>query len=213
MRISHRYRFIFFSFPKTASSTVRHFLDPYCDVRPVRRLVDVTDDNPFHPHMRPERARDVFDRLGWDFGGYTRFTCVRNPWARLVSLYHHIRREETPPPFRDWLLSLTADDPSEKRLWRRYGSWPLEDFIEDRDGNILVDQVLRTEDLDTQLIPFLKSLGVPIADGHAVPRRNASGRGADHRSFYTPSSAGLVRKLYPREIERFGYRFDKATKN
>ncbi|MEM6797420.1 MAG: sulfotransferase family 2 domain-containing protein [Acidobacteriota bacterium] len=183
MRISHRHRLIFFSFPKTASSTVRHVLDPYSDVRPVPRLVDVHDDNPFHPHMRPERVRECFDRLGWDFGGYTRFACVRNPWARLVSLYRHLGREESRPPFREWLLGLTADDPQEKRLWLRYGSWPLERFLKDRDGNVLVDKVLRTEDLDSRLIPFLRSLGVPIEEGREVPRRNRAGRVDDYRRF------------------------------
>lgn len=207
MRISHRHRFIFFSFPKTASSTLRHFIDPVSDVRPVRRFTDVNPDNPFHPHMRPEEAKGCFERFGWDFAGYTRFTCVRNPWARLVSLYHHIGRGESPPPFPEWLRNLTVDDVAEERLWLRFGRWPFERFIQDRDGNVLVDKVLRTEDLDKTLIPYLRDIGVPIARGRVLPRRNHSGAGSGYRPFYDAPSAALVRELFAYEVESFGYRF------
>ncbi|MCG8456047.1 MAG: sulfotransferase family protein [Holophagales bacterium] len=207
MRISHRHRFIFFSFPKTASSTLRHFIDPFSDVRPVRRYADVSEDNPFHPHMRPEEAREWFERFGWEFARYTRFTCIRNPWARLVSLYHHIGRSESPPPFGDWIRSLTADDAAEERLWLRYGRWPFERFIRDRDGNVLVDKVLRTEDIDETLIPYLRRIGVPIAGGRVLPRRNHSGAGSGYRTFYDPRTAALVRELFAYEVEHFGYSF------
>ena len=207
MRISHRFKLIFFSNPKTGSSTVRHFIDPYCDVRPVLNVREVHADNPFHPHMRPEEARSCFDELGWDFGSYARFVCVRNPWARLVSLYHHIARSETPPPFDDWLSTLTVDDESDLRLWHRYGRMPLDRFIQDRQGNVLVDRVLRTEDIDDQLIPYLRSLGLPIPFGTVIPRRNHSGSGSRYQSFFSPDTAELVAELHRYERVHFGYRF------
>ena len=92
MRISHRYRFIFFANPKTGSSSVRHFLNSYTDVMPVRDYRERTADNPFYPHITPKETRRLFEDYGWDFYGYTKFVFVRNPWDRLVSLYEHIRR-------------------------------------------------------------------------------------------------------------------------
>jgi len=207
MRISHRFKLIFFSNPKTGSSTVRHFIDPYCDVRPVRNVREVKADNPFHPHMRPEEARSRFAELGWDFGSYSRVVCVRNPWARLVSLYHHVARSETPPPFEDWLLTLTEDDTSDLRLWYRYGRMPLDQFIQDRDGNVLVDRVLRTEDIDELLILYLRSIGLPIPYGTVIPKRNHTGHGQRYQRFFSQASAELVGELFRYEILHFGYRF------
>ena len=79
MRISHRYKFIFFANPKTGSSTVRQFLDPFSDVRAVINYQHITPENPFYPHIPPKETRDLFQQFGWDFNGYTKFVFVPKP--------------------------------------------------------------------------------------------------------------------------------------
>jgi len=207
VRISHRHHFVFFSNPKTGSSTVRQFLDPWCDVRPARNLASVDDDNPFHPHMRPEEARDAFDRFGWDFGRYTRFVCVRNPWARLVSLYHHVGRTEELPPFPAWLRTVTDRSNETFPPWRRYGAIPLDRFVRDRRGSVLVDRVIRTEELDRELLPYLRGVGLPIPEDAPLPLRNQSGAGRDYPRYYTAETAALVEALFRYDVVNFGYRF------
>lgn len=207
MRISHRHRLILFSNPKTGSSSVRRFIDPFCDVRPVRRYHDRTPDNPFYPHMRPEEARECFERFGWDFGGYARLVCVRNPWARLVSLYHHIRRSDALPPFEDWITTLSHECADDRLRWRKYGVFSLEHFVKDRSGNVLVDRVIRTEDLDRELVPALRALGLPVAADATIPRHNHSGAGSRYVEAYSDRSADLVRDLFRYEVVHFGYEF------
>ena len=64
-----------------------------------------------------------------------------------------------------------------------------------------------------EMLRVLKPGGILVVadwnqrDDRQVPRRNQFGRRRDYRQFYNPSSSGLVRELYAREIERFGYRF------
>ena len=86
LRISHRHRFIFFANPKTGSRSVREVLDPFSEVHG-RPADDVTPDFPFYNHMRPCDLRPVFAQKGWDFDAYFKFVMVRNPWARMVSLF------------------------------------------------------------------------------------------------------------------------------
>lgn len=212
MRISHRYRFVFFANPKTGSSTVRQLLDPYTDVHPVRNFCERTAANPFYPHMRPEEARPLFDDFGWDFDGYTKFTFVRNPWARLVSLYEHVHRRVTaPPPFSRWVQSVRpygeggGGQPWER--WRRYGAYSIERFIKDAAGAVLVDRVLRLEDIDQALPPFLEALGLPVAAETLLARRNRRTRTRPYADYYTPAAVEYVRDLYRYDIVHYGYEF------
>lgn len=212
MRISHRHRFVFFANPKAGSSTVRRLLDPYTDVHPVRNFRERTAANPFYPHMRPEEARPLFHDFGWDFDGYTKFTLVRNPWARLVSLYEHIHEHEAaPPPFPAWVQSVRPYDeggggqPWER--WRRYGAYSIEHFIKDESGGVLVDKVLRLEDIDDVLLPFLAAVGLPVAAAGAVERSNRGKRTRPYTGYYTPAAVEHVRQLYRYDIVHYGYEF------
>ena len=104
MRISHRYKFVFFANPKTGSSTVRSFLKPYSDVVSVKNHHYTNEDNPFYPHMTPAEARSFFEQFGWHFNAYRKFVFVRNPWARLVSAYEHYKRSTGATlAFKNWL--------------------------------------------------------------------------------------------------------------
>jgi hypothetical protein len=200
MRISHRHRFIFFANPKTGSSSVRQFLDPYADVRPARNYLTRTPHNPFYPHMTPREVREVFRRYRWDFEGYTKFVFVRNPWARLVSLYSHIRRSEALPCFAEWLSTVQSDGPGgggeSWQRWRRYGTYSIQHFITDERGEI--EQALR---------PFLASLGLTGLADKPVQHRNRRLNGPHYTTFYTAESAAIVRDRYRYDIETYGYRF------
>ncbi|MGR8935812.1 MAG: sulfotransferase family 2 domain-containing protein [Gammaproteobacteria bacterium] len=212
MRISHRHQFIFFSNPKTGSSTVRQLLNPYADVMPVRNFQCLTDANPFYPHMRPEETRPLFRRFGWDFEGYTKFAFVRNPWARLVSLYEHIHRDaDEKIPFTNWLFTVMPYDRGgggeDWERWRRYGAYSIEHFIKDSSGNILVDKVLRLEDIDRALIPYLSTLGLAMNNMLPIGHKNRGAK-SDYRDYYNAETREHVADLYRYDIVNFGYGFD-----
>ncbi len=212
MRISHRHRFIFFARPKTGSSSLRQFLNPYSDVLPVKNHLERTPDNPFYPHMRPIEVREQFRARGWNFEGYTKFVCARNPWARIVSLYRHVQ-EASPetPDFSQWLLSLDPDGAGgggeDWQRWRRYGSYTLESYVGDEQGSPLVDVILRLEDTATELRPFLETLGLPGLAEREIPHSNNRAQGESYTRFYDEASRDRVAALYRGEIKQFGYVF------
>jgi hypothetical protein len=212
MRISHRYRFVFFANPKTGSSSVREVIDPYSDIRPPRNYAMRTRENPFYPHIPPAEARDHFRRFGWDFDGYTKFVFVRNPWAKLVSLYEHIRRGPDPvPSFDEWVYTINPDgtgDGAHHAPWRRYGSCSIEHFIKDASGGVLVDKVIRLEDIDHALRPFLEAIGLPVRANGPIPHKNRRRNGAAYTSYYTPDAVVHVRDLYHYDIVNYGYEFE-----
>lgn len=230
MRISHRHRFIFFSNPKTGSESIRALLDPYSDVVgvPYRKR---TPENPFYSHIRPVEVRELFEERGWNFEAYYRFTFVRNPWARLVSLYEMVFSTSAPrllawPPartirealgahpspagFRRWLKGTTPEGigggGTVNRRWQRYGTYTLREFAGDEAGTLLVDQVIRLEDVDWALEPALARVGIPTPEQLKAPRVNARSH-AHYATYYDDRSAALVAARYADEIASYDYRF------
>ena len=88
MRISHKKKFIFLANPRSASTSIRKILDPYSDIS--SKLISEVDQNfPFYHHITALELKNIFEKKGWDWDSYTKFCIIRNPYERIVSLYHH----------------------------------------------------------------------------------------------------------------------------
>lgn len=218
MRISHRHRFVFLSYPRTASRSIRSLLDPYSDIESTN-ITRVSDKSPFSHHMPAKEAKAIFDDRDWDWFGFARFCVARNPYARIVSLYHHHRQMRkmgapglalfpkikarikyslTPvPSFRDFVL---------KTVKNRRIAMPLHDFIFDDSGNCLVDDVLRFESLADELPAYLQRLGIKTQAAE-MPEVGISGI-QSYRAFFDDSTRRFVADFYQYEIDRFEYSFE-----
>jgi len=214
MRISHRYKFIFFCNPKTGSESVRELLGPYSDVSSTIYLKR-TPENPFYSHISPVETRNIFMKFGWDFDSYTKFVFVRNPWARLVSLYEMIYQKASAginkPDYPSWLYTVLPYGPGaggeDWKRWRKYGSYSLDNYASDETGKLLVDKVIRLEDIDTELPAFLLKLGIPEAEKLHIPHINA--RIKQHYAvYYTEAAREYVARMYKYDIEHYGYEFE-----
>lgn len=229
MHISHRYKFIFFSFPKTGSESVRALLDPYSDIRGIP-FWERDGDNPFYSHISPAEVKALFEERGWNYEEYYKFTFVRNPWARLVSLYNMIYftraprsltgkvraaiRRFTSPSFKQWLKKTRTDGdgaggPPDQR-WQVYGTYSIESYTRDDDGKPLVDEVLKLEEIDSTLPVLLKRIGIPDADSLHVPRVNTR-RARDYSDYYDAETIELVAQRYRYDIEHFDYHYQDIT--
>lgn len=212
MRISKKHRFIFFSNPKTGSECVRELLDPVSDVRGVS-FRDATPQFPYHSHMRPVELRAVMENTVASFDDYYRFTFVRNPWARLVSLYKMLLLAEPDFPllFTEWLPTIRADGPGGggggAQPWRQYGAYTLQAFAGDGEGRLLVHDVFRLEDIG-EVVGHLRARGFIEDDGAAIPMINASSNRTPFRDYYDAAARDLVAERYREDIETFSYSFD-----
>jgi len=214
MRISHKYKFVFLATPRTGSTTVRKVLDDYSDIISVR-ISQKNRQFPFYDHISAAELKQIFDRKGWQWEDYRTFCVVRNPFDRVVSLYHHhlkmrdrrdnksllsnIRDALTPEPsFKKYVFSINP----RKRL-----TTALEYFIGDRTGsNMLVKDVLMFEHLTRDLPDYLGSIGIQVSE-EDIPHLNASDNRNDYRKYYCEDTKRRVSDLYRYEIERFGYTF------
>jgi hypothetical protein len=213
VRISHKYRFVFFAFPKTGSESVRKALDPLSDVRG-QMAIDfgkTADGEDIIPdHATPMEVRALFREKGWPFEEYFRFVFVRNPWTRLVSLYRFIQQPGTKAPFEEWLLNSRTsgrgggEEGQVIRRSRRFGTYTLDNFVCDETGTRLVDQVFRMEDMAS--VPAqLRGRGIPIA-GDFIPAVNRQPP-VDINAYYTPALRAVVAMRYAKDIAEFHYRY------
>lgn len=219
MRISHRHNFIFLAYPRTASRTIRSLLDDAADLSGVH-LSQVTAENPFHHHMTARAAKQAFDRLGWDWHSYHSFCVVRNPYARLLSLFKRRREKEDRWDARlhpvhnltSWLfarlparlafnLFVLTRDP------QRGVACSLPAFTFDAQGRNLVSGVLQFEYLDEQLPASLEILGLAV-NAQELPKLNRSNDQSSYVGWYHPLTIRQVERNYAYTIEKFGYRFD-----
>ena len=212
MRLSHEYKFIFFANPKTGSESVRKILDPYSNVC-ATTFRNRSQENPFYSHITPVETRDIFFRLGWDFDSYHKFCFVRNPWAKIVSLYKMIfAKSIIKPRFNRWIYEIEPNgiggggDDADR--WRKYGAYSIENYVSDESGSFLVDKIIKLEDIHTQLIPLLEKIGIPKASSLSIPNLNSSSVHKKYSTYYNKKSMLHVKRLYKYEIEKFDYYFE-----
>jgi hypothetical protein len=226
MQISHQYKFIFFSFPKTGSESVRALLEPYSDIHGIPYWVR-TEEHPFYSHISPAEVKYLFEQRGWDYENYYKFTFIRNPWARMVSLYYMIYHTNPPnnlfgrlryrfrshnaPSFKEWLRSTRPDGPGAggppDQRWQVYGSYSIASYILDKNGRDLVDEVLKLEEINQRLPELLERIGIPDAKDLAIPFVNKRAS-KNYREYYDAEADKLIRTRYRYDIDRFVYSFD-----
>ena len=156
-------------------------------------------------------ATTISEHFPEAWSSYKKFCVVRNPWTKTVSDYFwRIKNTKTPPSFEDFVAAVERRDPLGGIVRVRYhDNWPLYTI----DDQIVADEVIRFENLVPDLTAACARLSIPF-DGW-LPRakgshRPKSGKKSDPWSFYTPELRDTVGRLYEKEINAFGYRFEGA---
>ena len=179
--VDERRRFIYFAVPKCGSTTILH------DLFAGRHTL---------PSRDPER----------DLGDYFKFTFVRNPWDRMVSNWEMFTND---PAARAQLRSMTDRDLQELSTFEAFVDFadrvknhhwqPQAIFLPEQ-----LDFVGRLESFDTDFAHACASIGKPLS---VAPRRRARATTSPYWTHYTPELAATVARMYPTDIDAFGYEF------
>ena len=202
MRISHSHKLIYLAVPRTGSTTARNILDVSADITSIH-ISTITPDFPFYHHISALELKKIFAARGWNWDGYRKFCVIRNPYDRVVSLYHHRvenlakNAHQSPPSFKQYVFQLNPT----QRL-----PTSLQAFVCDESGDFLVQDILQFEQLHTQLPAYLHQIGISLS-ADQIPRLNASRNRRSYRDYYDAETKARIGQLYRYEIERFGYVF------
>jgi hypothetical protein len=155
--------------------------------------IDFLRKRRFYNHLPAITIKSRLPRRIWE--GYFKFCVERNPWDKTLSDYHMRRwRRGNNISFDDYL--------SEGKFCLSYYMYT------DRRGDVLVDRIVKYEDLTNELGEIFDRLGIPFDGSLGV---NAKGEyRADRRPYqamYSDAQRRLIEKVFDAEIRLHGYRF------
>jgi hypothetical protein len=201
--ISLQKGFLFVHIPKTAGNSIQSVLRDYSEDELValRKEQDGVERfglrNPKYKIKKHSTLSEYYDALGHEhFSKLFKFTCVRNPWDRMVSYY--FTPTQNPETWnRERFLGIISDAVSVADYLR------FDDGEEDPFAN--VDYIIRFESLADDFRAVCKAINISPP---TLPQYNRSNR--EHYSkYYDDELRELVRTRFAAEIERFNYMFEE----
>ena len=192
LRAGPRTPFIFLHINKTAGTSVGRAIG-----LPVKR------------HLTASEIIELIGRERWDTAW--KFTFVRNPWDRAVSLYEYRRMKDRTGigsdglSFGEWVQRVFSDDPDPAYHNKRRPFLPQSEWLKDDRGAVGIDFIGRFEHLASDF----ERVAERVAPGASLPRLNASRR-RQYSDYYDARSRDLVARWFAEDIECFAYRFEDS---
>lgn len=150
------------------------------------------------------------------FAKYFTFGIVRNPWDRAVSAFYYLKQGGKSSSDQAWAEAHLADFDdfdgfvkgwlSDNNLFKGVHFQPQHHFLCDSAGQIMVQHIVKLERIERDFSQISVRLGI----NNALRRDNTSAH-EDYRQYYTEESMEIVRRVYRRDIETFGYHFDETA--
>ena len=197
MIIDHEKKYVFVAIPKTGSISVQFSLGH----------TSIPEPHLYHQKLLPqinlENAQDYF-----------KFAFVRNPWARLLSLYHDFTKNR----IDKYSAQVTHDKPllSEFKDFEdlcinlHNSNWRYDLFFWDQteflgvNGQVMVDYVGKFENFAEEFKHICKQLDINVE----LQKMNVGKYdNTKYREYYSTEATRAVARLYHRDIENFGYEF------
>ncbi len=132
------------------------------------------------------------------------FTLVRNPWDRMVSYYHWLRRQTF--EHRAASLAQTLDFETfvtHPEIGKSFSAAPASHYMTDANGRECANLYIRLEHWRSDAEPLWDHLGFSLE----LPMANISMRETDFQPYFSATSRDYVAETCKEDIERFGYEF------
>jgi len=238
--ICHHYKTIFIHLPKNAGQSIEHvFLNLLNLTWKTRaplllRPNDVPELGP--PALAHLKAHEyvLYNYLTQEqFNTYFKFTFVRNPWDRMISIYKYLGYSKK-YEFNHFLKGVFLKEQWADNYWF---VGPQSEFLYDNNSELKVDFIGRFENLQNDFNQICREIGMPIIKIPYVNKseekkvrvktspvglakyllkykykRESIPAFKSYQEYYDEESKELIAKLYKTDIELFGYQFDKSTR-
>lgn len=228
MIISHKYKFIFIKTFKTAGTSLEVYFSQFAGEADVLTPIFPQEENHhaqnwkgwFNPFQESQRynltlknrlkefalrrkfynhipAYLVRERIPADtWNSYFKFCVERNPWDKAVSYYHMLNhRSGDKLGFESFVQS--QDQAHNFPLYTDFAS-----------KDVLVDRILRYEDLNNELSAVFGALGVPF-EGKLTTFSKANYRTTKtpYQTYFNENTREIIREKFKNEIELMQFEF------
>ncbi len=212
MLISHRKHFIFTKTAKTAGTSVESFFEEFCmpegawteshqreehvsEAGIVGYRGPQSQGKEWFNHMPARTIRSSLGDEAWT--SYFKFTTVRNPFTKLVSVYLNVVRPVTGE-------AVPAIDGF--RRWVAGGNILIDRDKYFMDGSLCVDYFIRFEALEDGIREVCRRLNI-IKEVDSLPRfkQRKNRDSINTGDFYDTNTRRKVEQIYAWEVENLGY--------
>lgn len=234
--IDHKHKVIFIHIPKNAGQSIESVFIELLGLKWETRaplLLRPNDKLEIGPprlaHLKAKeyvKYNYISEEL---FNEYFKFTYVRNPWDRMISIYKYYRYNQR-CGFKYYVMNIFR-----KKIWneKHWFVGPQSDFVYDENGNKLVDFIGRFENIQNDFYKICDYLSLTHLE---IPHRNSSGKirpklsfsskmiffnylaslakikkipsHKKYQDYYDVETREYVSEIYNSDIENFGYKFE-----
>ena len=127
---------------------------------------------------------------------FYKFCIVRNPWDRFISFYYWQNRKHPRPSVLEFINSDRVD------LFFERGFNAYTDS-----GGVIVDKLIRYEDLQPALTELLNNIGIQNFTGLPTTKRGTGKRHEGYSEEFNEQEAELLKKLVSDELDVTKYHF------
>lgn len=205
MLISYKHKYIYIDIPKTGCTAIQSYLtkhDDSCN----RWAVEVEGEQILvDSHTETKEIKKI---MGGDFADYTVFTFIREPYSRGVSTYFFyktLKRKKSSSKIRNIFAQLNAV--ITKIL--PFSIWSvlkpqkkLTSYFYDEEGNLLIDLVGKTENLNEDLWEICNKIGISL-NNISVPVKNKSKHSFTRKYYSNGIHTSLYEYLLKEDIELY----------
>lgn len=230
MIISHKFQFIFVKTGKTAGTSIEIYLSQYCDqndiitpiwpedkrhlprnykgfFNPLPEIISGNSTNAikalkeslkrrkYYNHIPANIIRERTSKKIWT--NYFKFCVERNPWDKTLSHFYMVKSRSN--------IELSFDEYiSRGRFCINYHL-----YTEKNGCDIIVDRVVKYENLEEELGDIFASLEIPF-DGKLNIHAKADYRleRKPYQKFFSAKNKNIIAKAFEKEIQMHGYTFE-----
>jgi hypothetical protein len=155
-------------------------------------------------------VKEIISEIGqFQWENAYKFTFVRNPWDKTVSLYEYRRKKNKTQiakreiSFEEWVNKTIGEDQDSFFYDNPKSFQPQVEWLKNSEDQILIDYIGKFESLNEDFEKIRTIVGVEAQ----LPHLNASSR-APYQSYYSNKTREAVSRWFGEDIEHFKYKFE-----
>jgi len=203
--ISHTKKFIFIHIPKTGGSSIEYALKNEITEK---IIFDGKNTKVFGELNNPIRnsfnslkhgtATELKRQYKDNFNSYYKFSVIRNPWDRLLSLYQWVNKcEYDKSKFLKFLPQKIQNNNIDSTNKRSF--WSLNKYLCDENDRLIVDYLISFDDIENGFYEINKKLNM----NYKLDKINKSNLKLLYKDVMDDEVKKIIENYYKKEIDKF----------